>query len=78
MSKETTQADTPAPVTQMTVADFADRLFNLQGFMLCEEYRGKPEVTITFPDLRQAQQFHGTLVELSQHRAALASEGPAE
>lgn len=74
-------AATPAPQQHVrddaTITDFANRLFNLHGFMLCEEYRGKPAVTITFPNLKEAQQFHAALVDLSQHkdRAALASEG---
>jgi hypothetical protein len=53
---------------QVTVTDFATRLFDLHGFMLLETYRDKPAVTVTFPDLKQAQQFHDALVELSTHR----------
>lgn len=51
-----------------TLSDFATRLFDLHGFMLQETYRDKPAVTVTFPDLKEAQQFHNTLVELSTHR----------
>ncbi|CDZ55078.1 hypothetical protein [Neorhizobium galegae] len=58
----------PPSETKATVEEYATRLFSLHGFMLCEEYRGKYAVTVTFPDLKEAQQFHGTLVELSQHR----------
>lgn len=64
------------PQTNMTVADYATRLFDLHGFMLLETYRGKHAVTVTFPDLKEAQQFHNTLVELSQHRAT--TEGSAD
>jgi hypothetical protein len=60
------------PVEHMAVADYADRLFTLSGFMLLETYREKPEVTVTFPDLKEAQQFHNTLVDLSQQRSALS------
>lgn len=59
----------PSPhVVGPTLEDFATRLFDLHGFMLLETYRDKPAVTITFPDLKQAQQFHDALVELSTHR----------
>lgn len=51
----------------LTVTEHANRLFNLHGFMLLEEYRGKPAVTITFPDHAEANQFHRALCELSQH-----------
>lgn len=57
-----------------TVADFATRLFDLHGFMLLEIYRGKHAVTVQFPDLQEAQQFHNTLIELSQRRPAAALE----
>lgn len=59
-----------APVDR--VSDYATRLFDLHGFMLLESYRGKPAVTVTFPDMKEAQQFHNTLVELSQHRVPSA------
>lgn len=58
----------PAELSTGTVADFARRLFDLHGFMLLETYNGKHAVTVTFPDLQEAQQFHGVLVELSTHR----------
>ncbi|NEI60970.1 hypothetical protein GR243_03525 [Rhizobium leguminosarum] len=69
-----------APRTHGTVADYATRLFDLHGFMLLEAYREKPAVTVTFPDLKQAQQFHNTLVELSTHRSRprTATEGSAD
>ncbi|WP_065091449.1 hypothetical protein [Rhizobium leucaenae] len=47
---------------------FANRLFNLEGFMLLETYKGKPAVTVTFPDQKQANHFHSALVDLSRHR----------
>ncbi|WP_245494992.1 hypothetical protein [Rhizobium ruizarguesonis] len=56
------------PAEHVTLADYATRLFDLHGFMLLETYRDKPAVTVTFPDLKEAQQFHNTLVELSTHR----------
>lgn len=59
----------PAPSTNAELSDYADRMFNLHGFMLREEYRGKPAVTITFPDDKEANQFHRALCELSQHRS---------
>lgn len=49
-----------------TVEDFASHLFNLEGFMLYEEHRGKPAVTVTFPDSEQAWKFYEGLVWLSQ------------
>lgn len=58
------------PPATDTLADFATRLFDLHGFMLLETYRGKHAVTVTFPDLKEAQQFHNTLAELSQHRSS--------
>lgn len=64
------KAQTPSPAP-LSVADYATRLFDLHGFMLLETYRGKHAVTITFPDLKEAQQFHNALVELSQHRVTL-------
>ncbi|MBO9194376.1 hypothetical protein J5277_09685 [Rhizobium sp. 16-449-1b] len=51
-----------------SVSDYATRLFDLHGFMLLETYQGKHAVTVTFPDLQEARQFHGALVELSTHR----------
>lgn len=57
-----------------SVTDFADRLFNLHGFVLSEVYRGKHAVTVTFPNLAEAQQFHGALIELSQHKTAPAKQ----
>lgn len=68
LSKLASGALNPEPQTKMTVADFATRLFDLHGFMLLETYRGKHAVTVTFPDLQEAQQFHNALIELSQHR----------
>lgn len=55
-----------------TAAEFSDRMFNLHGFMLCERHNGKHAVTVTFPNLSEAQQFHGALVDLSRHRTAAA------
>lgn len=68
---ENTAEAAPPPVTDLGVTDFANRLFNLHGFMLLHSAGsdGKPTITISFPDLKEAQQFHNTLVELSQHRA---------
>lgn len=68
-------ADTPPPSTHMTVADYATHLFDLHGFMLLETYKGRHAVTVTFPERKEAEQFHNTLVELSQHRADTATEG---
>jgi len=62
------------PAQHVTVADYATRLFDLHGFMLLETYRGKHAVTVQFPDLQEAQQFHNTLIELSQRRPAAALE----
>jgi len=53
----------------LSLAGYANRLFNLHGFMLLEEHRGKPAVTITFPDQAEANQFHRALCELSRHRS---------
>jgi len=51
-----------------TAAEFADRMFKLHGFMLSEEYRGNPAVTITFPNGEERNQFYSAIVELSTHK----------
>lgn len=51
-----------------TAQSFADRMFKLHGFMLSEEYRGNPAVTITFPDNRERNEFYSAIVELSTHK----------
>lgn len=70
--KNSLQVPFPAPATKATVEDFAARLFSLHGFMLLHSAgsKGRPTITISFPDLKEARQFHDVLVELSQHRAA--------
>lgn len=70
---EAIKAAQPPAAEQMTLADYAARLFDLHGFMLLETYRDKPAVTVTFPDLKEAQQFHSALVELSTHRTRTRS-----
>lgn len=62
-------AGPPTPSPDLSLSGYANRLFNLHGFMLLEEYRGKPAVTITFPDQAEANQFHRALCELSRHRS---------
>lgn len=67
-TKDAEIASLKAALAAPAVEDYATRLFDLHGFMLLETYRGKHAVTVTFPDLEEAQQFHSALVELSTHR----------
>lgn len=60
-----------------TAREFADRMFNLAGFMLSEEYRGKPAVTITFPDNAERNQFYSAIVDLSTHKTPSIGQGEA-
>jgi len=55
-----------------TAAEFADKMLNLNWFMLAEDYRGNPAVTITFPDNEERNQFYSAIVELSTHKTAAA------
>ena len=61
-----------------TAREFADRMFKLSGFMLSEEYRGKPAVTITFPDNAERNQFYSAIVDLSTHKTPAAPAAKLE